>query len=154
MLISCTGPRDNQRKNWHSGSERPYVINGVKYYPQIHYKYTAVGVASWYGPDCHGKKTASGKKFDQNKLSAAHRTLPIPCVVMVENLENKKKVKLIVNDRGPFAKTHRRIIDVSRKTAEVLGFREKGCTKVRVTCLPRESQLAAIKYHRKPYPSK
>jgi rare lipoprotein A len=117
------------------------------------YKYIAVGIASWYGYDCHGKPTASGRKFDKNKLTAAHRTLPLPSVVIVENLENGKKVKLTVNDRGPFAKTNSRIIDVSQRAAELLGFRRKGHARVKVTCLPKESQLAAVAYGRKPYPS-
>jgi len=154
LLISCSSRDDKVlKKYWHAGSERPYVINGVKYYPQIHYQYTAVGDASWYGYDCHGLPTATGRKFDKDKLTAAHRTLPLPCVVIVENLENGKKVRLLVNDRGPFAETHRRIIDVSQKAAEILGFRRRGYTRVKVTCLPRASQIAAIKYDRKPYPS-
>jgi rare lipoprotein A len=153
LLTSCSGP-DKYPKYWHAGSEKPYMVDGVKYFPQIHYQYMAVGDASWYGYDCHGKPTATGRKFEKDKLTAAHRTLPLPCVVMVENLENKKKVKLLVNDRGPFAQTNRRIIDVSQKAAEVLGFRRKGHARVKVTCLPKESQLAAIAYHRKPYSSK
>ncbi|MDR0632196.1 MAG: septal ring lytic transglycosylase RlpA family protein [Holosporaceae bacterium] len=153
-LISCSSMDENREKYWHSGSERPYIVNGVKYYPQINYQYTAVGEASWYGYESHGKPTATGRTFEKNKLTAAHRTLPLPSVVIVENLANKKKVKLLVNDRGPFAKTNRRIIDVSQKAAEILGFRRNGRAKVRVTCLPEESQLAAIAYRRKPYTSK
>jgi rare lipoprotein A len=149
FLISCS-LREN--KYWHAGSERPYEINGVRYYPQIHYKYTAIGESSWYGYDCHGLPTATGRKFHKDRLTAAHRTLPLPCVVLVENMENGKKIKLLVNDRGPFAATDRRIIDVSQRTAEILGFRRKGSAKVKVTCLPRESRLAAISYGRKPYP--
>ncbi|MDR1334318.1 MAG: septal ring lytic transglycosylase RlpA family protein [Holosporaceae bacterium] len=154
LLISCSSLDEGGRKYWHAGSERPYIINGIKYYPQIHYQYAAVGEASWYGYDCHGKPTATGRRFDKNGLTAAHRTLPLPCVVIVENLHNHKKVKLLVNDRGPFAKTHKRIIDVSQKAAELLGFRTKGSARVKVTCLPKESQMAAITYRRKPYPSK
>ena len=151
FLVGCASDQLPKKKYWHSGSERPYVIKGVRYYPQTHYQYSVVGVSSWYGYDCHGKPTATGRRFDKNKLTAAHRTLPLPSVVLVENLENGKKVKLLVNDRGPFAKTDRRIIDVSQKAAEVLGFRKKGFTKVRVTCLPKESQLAALQYKRTPY---
>lgn len=156
FLLAACSSRQNEpcEKYWYAGSERPYVIKGVKYYPQTYYKYTAVGYASWYGYDCHGKPTATGRKFDKNKLTAAHRTLPLPSVVIVENLENKKKVKLLVNDRGPFARTDTRIIDVSQHAANLLGFRKKGVTKVRVTCLPRESQLAALHYKRRPYPTK
>ena len=151
FLLSCSSPDFHRKKHWHAGSEKPYIIDGTKYYPQVHYKYSAVGEASWYGYDCHGRPTATGRRFEKDKLTAAHRTLPLPSVVIVENLENKKKVKLLVNDRGPFAKTNKRIIDVSQKAAEVLGFRKKGHARVRVTCLPNESQLAAIAYRRKPY---
>ena len=127
------------------------MINGVMYYPQVHYNYCKVGYASWYGYDCHGRKTATGRVFSKNGLTAAHRTLPLPCVVLVENLENHKKVKLLVNDRGPFAKTNRRIIDVTQRAAQLLGFRGKGIAKVRVICLPNESRRAAKKYGRIPY---
>ncbi|MDR0677477.1 MAG: septal ring lytic transglycosylase RlpA family protein [Holosporaceae bacterium] len=153
LLISCT-TKDEIKKYWHAGSERPYIINGIKYYPQVHYQYAAIGEASWYGYDCHGLPTATGRRFDKNKLTAAHRTLPLPSMVVVENLENGKKAKLLVNDRGPFAKIHKRIIDVSQKAAELLGFRRKGHAKVKVTCLPEESRRVAIAYGRKPYPAK
>jgi len=155
FLSSCSSEKKiRTQKYWHAGTERPYVIKGVRYYPQTHYQYSAIGVSSWYGYDCHGRPTATGRRFDKNKLTAAHRTLPLPSVVVVENLENGKKVKLLVNDRGPFAKTDRRIIDVSQRAAELLGFRKKGFTKVRVTCLPKESQIAALQYKRIPYSRK
>ena len=65
-----------------------------------------MGIASWYGPGFHGKKTANGEIFDQNKISAAHRTLPMPSIVRVTNLDNGKILENIrVNDRGPFAET-------------------------------------------------
>lgn len=155
MLIACSSPRDDlpRMKYWHAGTERPYVINGVRYYPQVHYKYDRIGYASWYGYDCHGLSTATGRTFNKNAMTAAHRTLPLPCVVLVENLSNGKKVKLLVNDRGPFAKTNSRIIDLTQRAAEILGFRNKGFTKVRVTCLPKASRLAALRYKRKPYPA-
>ncbi len=152
FLSDCSS--DQGPKYWHAGSERPYEIKGVRYYPQTNYQYSAIGYSSWYGYDCHGKPTATGRIFDKNKLTAAHRTLPLPSVVIVENLENGRKVKLLVNDRGPFAYTDKRIIDVSQRAAEILGFRKKGHAKVRVTCLPKESQLAAMRYKRRPYLSK
>lgn len=151
LLCGCTVNRKPIVKYWHAGSERPYIIKGVMYYPQTHYRYSAIGYASWYGYDFHGLKTATGRKFSKNGLTAAHRTLPLPCVVLVENLENGRKIKLLVNDRGPFNRTHKRIIDVSQRAAELLGFRKKGVTKVRVTCLRQESIKAALSYKRKPY---
>lgn len=156
FLIGCSSPSRYHAwipkgKYWHSGSERPYVIKGVRYFPQTHYKYSKVGHASWYGYDCHGKPTAMGHTFHKHGLTAAHRTLPLPSVVLVENLSNGRKVKLLVNDRGPFAKTNMRIIDVTQRAAHILGFRNKGTARVRVTCLPNESRKAALRYHRKPY---
>lgn len=151
LLSGCAVDEKPSVKYWHAGSERPYVIKGVKYYPQVHYKYDAIGHASWYGYDCHGLPTATGRKFDKNALTAAHRSLPLPSIVVVENLSNGKKVKLLVNDRGPFAMTDHRIIDVSQRAARILGFEKKGYAKVRVTCIPRESARAALSYKRKPY---
>ena len=152
LLIGCSSERTlHIKKYWNAGSERPYIINKVLYYPQVHYNYDKIGYASWYGYDFHGKPTATGRIFNKNAMTAAHRTLPLPCVVLVENLENHRKVRLLVNDRGPFVKIHKRIIDVSQRAAQTLGFRRKGITKVRVTCLKEESKKAARRYGRKPY---
>lgn len=92
--------------------------------------YDVVGVASWYGQGYHGRRTASGEIFDMNALTAAHPSLPFGTRVRVTNLENRRSVILKINDRGPFVK--RRIIDVSRRAAEELGFVRAGMTKVRV----------------------
>ena len=117
----------------------PYKINGKWYYPAIDYEYDEVGYASWYGPGFHGKKTANGEIFNQNKISAAHRTLPLPSIVKVTNLENGKVLSFVrVNDRGPFARN--RIIDLSKEAAKELGFVNKGVTKVRVEILEDESR--------------
>ncbi|GHU16257.1 hypothetical protein FACS189472_00900 [Alphaproteobacteria bacterium] len=151
LLVGCAEQKRTTVKYWHSATERPYVIKNVRYYPQVHYNYDKIGISTWYGYDCHGKSTASGKRFDKNKLTAAHRTLPIPSVVLVKNLSNGKSIKLLVNDRGPFACTNRRIIDVSQRASELLGFYRKGYAKVRVTCLPHESRNMALKHKRKPY---
>jgi len=149
----CNLPRKTRSHPWHAGTERPYIIKGVKYYPQMHYQYCAIGVASWYGNESLGP-TATGRMFDPQKPTAAHRTLPLPCVVEVENLENHKRIRVLVNDRGPFAQTNKRIIDLSAYAAKQLGFYNKGYAKVKVTCLPKKSQLAALKYKRIPYPAK
>ncbi len=120
----------------------PYKINGKWYYPAINYEYDEVGYASWYGPGFHGKKTANGEIFNQNKISAAHRTLPLPSIVKVTNLENGKVLSFVrVNDRGPFARN--RIIDLSKEAAKELGFVNKGVTKVRVEILEDESRKFA-----------
>ncbi len=109
---------------------KPYQVDGVWYYPAADPAYDEVGIASWYGPEFHGKRTANGALFDMNALTAAHRTLPMPSLVRVTNLENGRSLVLTVNDRGPFARG--RIIDVSRRAAQLLGFYEKGTARVRV----------------------
>ena len=91
------------------------------------------GVASWYGPKFHGKLTASGEVFNQEKFTAAHQTLPWGSRVKVTNLANGKSVDVRINDRGPFGKG--RIIDVSRAAARALGMVGRGITTVRVECL-------------------
>lgn len=108
----------------------PYQIEGIWYYPSEDFSYVEEGIASWYGPDFHGKRTANGERFDMNALTAAHPTLPMPSIVTVTNLENGRSVKLRINDRGPFKS--KRIIDISRQGAQLLGFKEQGVTKVRV----------------------
>ncbi len=116
----------------------PYQIFGKWYYPQEDYNYSEIGMASWYGDDFHAKRTANGEKYDMNTLTAAHRTLPLPSIVKVTNLENGRSLVLRVNDRGPYAKD--RIIDISRRGAQLLGYQTKGITKVRVEILPDESK--------------
>lgn len=86
------------------------------------------GVASWYGPNFHGKLTANGEKYDMHGLTAAHRTLPFNTVVEVENVDNGKKVQVRINDRGPFAKN--RIIDLSKKAAEEIEMVGPGTANV------------------------
>jgi rare lipoprotein A len=115
----------------------PYKINGELYTPREQPNYDEVGIASWYGPTFHGKLTANGDIFDENALTAAHKTLPLPSVVRVTNLQNGRSLIVTVNDRGPFSKG--RIIDVSKHTAKILGFKEKGTAKVRVQFLPGQT---------------
>ena len=119
----------------------PYQIKGIWYHPKVDYSYNRTGVASWYGPGFHGKKTANGEIYDQNGLTAAHKTLPMPSLVQVTNLENGRSLRLTINDRGPFA--HGRIIDLSRRGAQLLGFHRKGTARVRVQILESESRLMA-----------
>ena len=93
-------------------------------------KYNETGIASWYGDPFHGRKTANGATYDMNQLTAAHKTLPMPTDVRVTNLENGRSIVVTVNDRGPFV--HGRIIDLSRRAAQLLGVVRKGTAKVRV----------------------
>ena len=120
----------------------PYQIKGVWYYPAEDYEYSETGIASWYGPNFHGKKTANGETYNQNDMTAAHRTLPLPSAVRVTNLENGRSIVLRINDRGPFARG--RIIDVSRRGAQLLGFERNGVAKVRVDVLPDESRQLKV----------
>jgi rare lipoprotein A len=120
----------------------PYQINGVWYYPAEDLGYDETGIASWYGEDFHGKYTANGEIFDLNGLTAAHRTLPMPSIVQVTNLENGRSLKLRVNDRGPYARG--RIIDLSRRAAQLLGFESPGTAKVRVRILTADSIQAKL----------
>ncbi|GAB3455305.1 septal ring lytic transglycosylase RlpA family protein [Insolitispirillum peregrinum] len=117
---------------------KPYQIDGVWYYPQEDFNYVEEGVSSWYGPSFHGKSTANGETYDMMDLTAAHRTLPMPSVVRVTNMENGRSLVVRVNDRGPFARN--RIIDVSKRAAQLLGFHEQGTTRVRVEILADESR--------------
>ncbi|NKB21909.1 MAG: septal ring lytic transglycosylase RlpA family protein [Alphaproteobacteria bacterium] len=122
---------------------KPYKIKGTWYYPAVNYGYVEKGVASWYGPQFHGRKTANGEIFDMNVVSAAHRTLPMPSVVRVTNLKNGRSLRIRVNDRGPFAKS--RIIDLSRRAAQLLGYERSGTALVRVEIIADESRrMAAV----------
>jgi rare lipoprotein A len=113
----------------------PYQVNGIWYYPQEQPDYDATGIASWYGQDYQGKPTADGEIFDMDALTGAHPTLPMPVNVRVTNLENGRSIVVRINDRGPYV--NGRILDVSERAAELLGFREVGLARVRVTFLGR-----------------
>ncbi|MEQ9448923.1 MAG: septal ring lytic transglycosylase RlpA family protein, partial [Rhodospirillaceae bacterium] len=115
----------------------PYKISDIWYYPSEDFGYSEEGVASWYGPDFHGKRTANGEIYDMNAMTAAHPTLPMPSIVRVTNLSNGRSVRLRINDRGPFKSN--RIIDVSRRAAQQLGFYRAGVTQVRVEIDSTES---------------
>jgi len=112
---------------------KPYKILGRWYTPKHQPNYNRVGIASWYGTKFHGKKTANGEIFDMNNLTAAHPTLPIPSYVRVTNLKNNRSLLLRVNDRGPYA--HNRVMDLSRKAADLLGTKVQGTARVRVQYL-------------------
>ena len=115
----------------------PYQVAGVWYYPERNLKYDETGVGSWYGDEFAGKLTANGEIFDPNKVSAAHKTLPMPSVVRVTNLDNGKSLVVRINDRGPFVSG--RIIDLSREAARLIGYKDEGIAKVRVQLLAEQS---------------
>ncbi len=116
----------------------PYEVRDVWYYPAVDPFYDETGIASWYGDPFHGRVTANGEIYDMNALTAAHKTLPLPTFVRVTNLENGRSIVVRVNDRGPFV--HGRIIDMSRRGAQLLSFDMAGTAKVRVTVLPPDEQ--------------
>lgn len=149
LLAACAGRPQPQATAWRGGRPAaagrhgyyvvgaPYEVNGVWYYPKVDYRYDHTGIASWYGPGYNGRLTADGEIFDMNRLSAAHPTLPLPSIVRVTDLENGRSLDLRVNDRGPFLDG--RIIDLSRRAAEALGFARQGTAPVRVRILKRQS---------------
>lgn len=114
---------------------KPYAVAGRTYVPEENINYSAVGLASWYGTDFHGRYTANGEIFDMNSISAAHPTLPLPSYVRVTNLANHRSIVVRVNDRGPY--TGNRLIDLSVKTSQLLGFYGQGLARVKVEYVGR-----------------
>src|SRR2546430_3452669 len=146
ILAGCSssGPQSSEHHSagYHRGQPSykvgaAYQINGVWYRPRVDYDYDETGLASWYGEAFDGQATANGEVFNLNELSAAHKTLPLPSVVEVTNLRNGRSLRLRVNDRGPYVDA--RVIDVSRRAAQLLGFEMAGTTPVRVRILKDES---------------
>jgi len=116
---------------------KPYTVAGHTYYPSEKSNYAAVGMASWYGSDFHGRKTANGEVFDLSSVSAAHPTMPLPSYARVTNLRNARSIIVRVNDRGPYHGN--RVMDVSEKVAEALDFKRIGTAKIKVEYVGRAS---------------
>lgn len=123
---------------------KPYEVNGKTYYPAPvdDGGYEATGDASWYGPGFHGKRTASGEKFNENDLTAAHPTLPMPSLVLVTNLQNNKSVVVRINDRGPFHSG--RIIDLAKGSAQAIGLKKTQPVHIKYLKKETEDYLAAF----------
>jgi rare lipoprotein A len=115
------------------GTMKPYQVRGVWYRPRYDPDYDEKGIASWYGEQFHNRNTANGETFDMDVPSAAHKTLPLPSIVEVTDLDTGRKIRVRVNDRGPFVDG--RIIDLSKAAAEQLGIARKGVARVRVRYL-------------------
>ena len=131
----------------HQRVGKTYSIGGKSYTPKHDPNYDETGIASWYGPNFHGKMTANGETFDMDGMTAAHRTLPLNSNVFVTNLENGKTVMLRINDRGPFVGD--RILDISRGAAKILGV--ESLSKVRVQYAgPADPMESPIKYRAAP----
>ena len=135
VLAACAGKPDRPRRNPAPNPAavkigRPYQVYGIWYSPADDREYDQRGVASWYGPGFHALSTANGERYDQDDVTAAHKTLPMPSWVEVENLDNGRRLVVRINDRGPFVAG--RIIDLSRRSAQLLGVDKAGLAKVRV----------------------
>lgn len=146
FLPSCGG----SQKSWHKGGTpgaKPYTVLGKTYYPlKSAHGFVEEGMASWYGPGFHGQSTASGEKYNQYAMTAAHKILPLGTRVRVTHLGNGRSVIVRVNDRGPFAED--RVIDLSRAAASRLDMMAKGTARVRVQSLggvPQSSPSGDIK---------
>jgi rare lipoprotein A len=128
--VRVSDGKDIPRGGGRSMVGRPYTIAGRTFVPTVDENYSREGLASWYGPNFHGRQTANGEVFDKYSVSAAHPTMPLPSYARVTNLANDRSVIVRVNDRGPFHGN--RIIDVSKTVAEALDFRHLGVSRVRV----------------------
>ncbi|MEO0879889.1 MAG: septal ring lytic transglycosylase RlpA family protein [Pseudomonadota bacterium] len=133
VMAACATPSRVGAPTPHYKVGAPYEIDGRRYVPREDPTYDRTGVASWYGRQFQGKPTANGEIFDKAQLTAAHKTLPLPSIVQVDNLENGRSLVLRVNDRGPFVDD--RIIDLSEAAARELGFQKAGLASVRVRYL-------------------
>jgi len=120
---------------------KPYTVAGRQYVPREDRRYSAIGMASWYGNEFHGRLTANGEVFDMHDISAAHPTMPIPSYARVTNVANGNSIIVRVNDRGPFHGS--RVIDVSRRAAELLAFQRAGTGKVKVDYLGPAQQTGS-----------
>lgn len=110
---------------------KPYTVKGKTYVPEANPQgYVATGSASWYGDDFHGRQTANGEIFSANAISGAHPTLPLPSYVRVTNIDNGRSVMVRVNDRGPYV--HGRVMDLSYRAAEILGYANRGVGNIQV----------------------
>lgn len=127
-------------KAMHRATLRSYTVFGKRYHPFIaNINDQFRGIASWYGPKFHAKKTSNGETYDMYALTAAHKTLPMNTVVRVDNLENGKNVIVRINDRGPFVDG--RIIDLSNTAAYAIDMVKKGTARVKVTVLGYNGQI-------------
>jgi rare lipoprotein A len=136
--LSKEDPKNLEYKGTYKiGSE--YTVKGKTYKPCPVENKTEIGIASWYDSvRFHKAKTANGDRYDKNLLTAAHPSMPMPSLVKVVNIKNNKSVIVLVNDRGPFIKD--RIIDVSEKVADILGFKQAGTAKVKLEYLNKETK--------------
>lgn len=141
-LAACGGKGTGEMRTSGKGVGQPYTVRGKTYYPLLSAEgFEQVGMASWYGPGFHGKRTSSGEVFNQNALTAAHTLLPFGSEIEVTNLRNGKSVVVRINDRGPFAES--RVIDLSRGAAARIDMIGTGTAKVRLRHVGSTASAAA-----------
>jgi len=134
-------PDPQPSKGKRPATQRPYKIKGIEYKPIASARgFVQTGIASWYGRKFHGRKTSNGETYNMYGMTAAHKTLPMNTWVSVHNLENNRKIKVRINDRGPFV--HGRIIDLSYTGANRIGIIRAGTGKVKVTALGRATSYS------------
>lgn len=131
----------NNSEAMHRATMRPYNVFGIRYYPFVaNVGDQFDGIASWYGPDFHAKKTSNGEIYNMHAMTAAHKTLPMNAIVKVDNLDNGQSTTVRINDRGPFVGT--RIIDLSNAAAKAINMEKKGLANVRLTILGFHGKVA------------
>jgi rare lipoprotein A len=141
LLTACATPMHQGGSGEPARKGDPYQVGGEWYYPLASAQdYREVGKASWYGRKFHGRKTASGEVYNMHLPTAAHRTLPLPTIARVTNLENGRTARIRINDRGPFVDTHERIIDLSYGAAKRLGMDKTGVARVEIVALKGPDQ--------------
>ncbi len=129
ILLSACGIKPKPYSFTPEQRARAYTVRGETYYPLVNAQgFVEKGHASWYGPGFHGKLTASGEVYDQNDMTAAHKHLPLGTYVYVQHIENKKIIRVKVNDRGPFIEG--RVIDLSKEAAKEIGMFDQGVADV------------------------
>ncbi len=144
ILPACVSTASTDATTSLHPTQRPYRINNHTYYPiPSAYGFNQTGIASWYGDDFHGRPTSNGETYDMHGMTAAHKTLPMNTVLLVQNLENNREIIVRVNDRGPFVKG--RIIDLSYSAAKRLNIVGTGLARVKISALAdgekNESQM-------------
>lgn len=157
LIAACSSSYDGRHSSTSRGSSggggeykvgTPYKVNGVRYVPREDPNYDRTGIASWYGRKFHGRQTANGERYDMYAVSAAHPTLPLPSFVRVTNLQNGRSIVVRINDRGPFARG--RIIDLSYRAAQLLGYVKQGTARVRVSAVGSSPLPAQVAHRSRP----
>lgn len=150
FIFGCSSKTSTKNTNYSKSNTtatmRPYTVAGKKYYPAyVKVGDTQIGIASWYGPTFHGKKTSNGEIYNMHSSTAAHKTFPMNTIVRVYNLENGKTTVVRINDRGPFVTG--RIIDLSNKAAHDIAMVGKGTAKVKIEVIDFKGQSSYNSNH-------